>query len=148
MLIVVRYVFQVETEKVTFSTSSKDQVKDLTSEVKQKVEQIEIKNGMCLIFAPHATGMIILNENERGIRKDYMKGIYNIVPENNNYEHDRIDNNAHAHIKSAFVGTDKTVPVSDGNLDLGTWQNIFFLETDGPRSQRRLILKVMGESVE
>lgn len=136
---------EVETRKIEFSTSQKDEVVDLTKKIKDAVQDTEIKDGMCLIFAPHATGVLILNENESGVRKDYLKGLYDIVPEDNNWSHDRIDNNAHSHVKSAFVGTDRVVPVTGGNLDLGTWQNVFFVETDGPRNSRRVILKLVGE---
>ena len=136
---------EVESYTVEFSTSNKDEVKDLTPKVKEKVRDSDIREGMCLIFAPHATGVLILNENERGIREDYLQGLYDIVPEDNNWEHDRIDNNAHSHVKSAFVGTDRVVPITDGELELGTWQNLFFIETDGPRNKRRLTLKLMGE---
>lgn len=137
--------FEVESETVKFSTSKKDEVKDLTSEVNDAVKNTGIEEGICLIFAPHATGVLLLNENESGIRKDYLKGLYQIVPEDNDWAHDRIDDNAHSHLKSAFVGTDRVVPVTGGKLDLGTWQNLFFVETDGPRRGRRLKLKIIGE---
>ncbi|MFP4116361.1 MAG: secondary thiamine-phosphate synthase enzyme YjbQ [Candidatus Aenigmatarchaeota archaeon] len=137
---------EVETYRIEFSTSEKDEVKNLTSELKEKVRESDIQDGMCLIFAPHATGVLILNENETGVKEDYLKGLYDIVPENNDWSHDQIDNNAHSHVKSAFVGTDRVVPVTDGKLDLGTWQSLFFLETDGPRRKRRLVLKLMGKT--
>lgn len=136
---------EVETKKVEFSTSQKDEVLDLTSKVNDALQETGIEDGMCLIFAPHATGILLLNENESGVKEDYLKGLYDIVPEDNNWAHDRIDNNAHSHLKSAFVGTDRVVPVTSGRLDLGTWQNVFFVETDGPRRNRRLILKAIGE---
>ncbi|MFB6217078.1 MAG: YjbQ family protein, partial [Candidatus Aenigmatarchaeota archaeon] len=59
--------------------------------------------------------------------------------------HDSIDDNAHSHIKSILAGTDRTVPVTDGSLDLGRWQDILFIETDGPRSNRKVIVKTLGE---
>ncbi len=134
----------IKTAEVEFSTSERE-VKDLTLEVEKKIKGTDVNDGICLIFAPHATGILFLNENEEGIKEDYMKGLDEVVPENNNWKHDRIDNNAHSHIKSALVGTDITVPITSGSLDLGTWQNIFFVETDGPRKRRRLILKIIGK---
>ncbi len=137
--------FGVETYTVEFSTSGKDEVKDLTKKVEEKIDESEVDDGICLIFAPHATGVLVLNENEKGIREDYLNGLYDIVPEDSEWKHDRIDNNAHSHLKSAIVGTDRAIPVTNGSLDLGTWQNIFFIETDGPRTRRKLILKLIGE---
>lgn len=136
---------KVESSKIEFSTDSKDQVVDLTSQVKEKVKEFELKEGICLAFAPHATGVLVLNENESGVKEDYLKGIYEMVPERNDYKHDRIDSNAHSHIKSAFFGQERTIPISGGTLDLGTWQNLFFVETDGPRKRRKVILKAIGE---
>lgn len=135
----------VQTKTVNFSTSEKDEVKNLTREIRKAVEESGIKDGLCLIFAPHATGVLLLNEDERGVKSDYLKGLYEIVPEDNQWAHDRIDNNAHSHLKSAFVGSDRVVPITNGKLDLGTWQDVFFVETDGPRGGRRIILKMMGE---
>ena len=135
----------VETAKITFSTSKKDQVVNLTSELKEEVHEFDIEEGICLVFAPHATGVLALNENEAGVRNDYLKGIYEMVPERNDYQHDKIDSNAHAHIKSAFFGQERNIPISKGKLDLGTWQDLFFIETDGPRSERTLIIKAIGE---
>ncbi len=135
----------VETYTVEFSTSQREEVKNLTKSVEEKVDGSYIEDGMCLVFAPHATGILILNEDEEGIKKDYLKGLHETVPKNNDWKHDRIDNNAHSHIKSAFVGSNTIIPVTDGRLDLGTWQDIFFIETDGPRGNRRLILKLIGE---
>ncbi|MFP4116721.1 MAG: secondary thiamine-phosphate synthase enzyme YjbQ [Candidatus Aenigmatarchaeota archaeon] len=138
--------FEVETHKVLFSTSEKDEVKNLTKEIQKKVKESDVNDGICLLFAPHATGVLILNEDEGGIKDDYLKGLYELAPEDNNWNHDRIDNNAHSHVKSAIVGTDRVVPITEGSLDLGTWQDVFFVETDGPRSERRIILKLMGKA--
>lgn len=138
--------FSVISDEIVFSTKNKEHVVNLTEKVEKIVEKGDIKNGICQLFAPHATGILVINENESGIKKDYIKGLNDIVPENNNWSHDRIDNNAHSHIKSAFVGSDKTIPVTNGKLDLGTWQDIFFIETDGPRSGRKIKIKVLGET--
>ncbi len=135
----------IETYEIVFSTSESDEVKNLTQRIKEKVRESEIEDGICLLFAPHATGILVLNENEKGAKKDYLRGLYDTVPKDNSWEHDRIDNNAHSHVKSALVGTDHTVPITNGHMDLGTWQDIFFIETDGPRKRRRTIVKIMGK---
>lgn len=136
---------KVASSEIKFSTDSKDQVVNLTSQLKSKVKNFDIEEGICLAFAPHATGVLVLNENESGVKEDYLKGIYEMVPEKNNYKHDRIDSNAHSHIKSAFFGQERIIPITKGSLDLGTWQNLFFIETDGPRNKRKVIAKAIGE---
>ena len=92
---------------------------------------------------PHATAAITVNENDDpNIGTDFLRALAKMVPEHDGWLHDRIDNNAAAHIKSALVGPSVTIPVIDGKLALGTWQNVFFCEFDGPRRERRVIVSI------
>lgn len=136
---------KIASDEVFFSTEAKEEVLDLTSDIQKIVSNKKIDDGICLLFAPHATGILILNENEAGIKNDYLKGLNEIAPKNNNWNHDKIDNNAHSHFKSAITGSEKTLPITNGKLDLGTWQNIFFIETDGPRNKRKITIKIIGK---
>ncbi len=86
----------------------------------------------------------MVNENEHGLVRDFQNALESLIPENNNYLHDKIDNNADSHIRSFFIGSSETIPVKNGYLSLGTWQSVFFVELDGPRS-RKFIITVMGE---
>ena len=130
-------------KEIMISTSKKHELVDITSEVKEIVRNSKVKEGICFIYVPHATAGITINENaDPDIKEDIIKAINKIVPEHDNYKHDAIDNNAAAHIKSTIVGVSKAIPISNGELHLGTWQDIFFTEWDGPRSNRIIIVKV------
>ncbi len=132
--------------EIRISTHSRFELIDITHEVEQIVEESGIKNGMCLIFAPHATAAIIANEHESGLISDILTKIKEITePGSNKWRHNIIDDNAHAHIGSALIGADRVFPVINGRLVRGTWQNIFVVEMDGPRSLRHVIVMVMGE---
>ena len=86
-----------------------------------------------------------INENEEGLGYDIQNLLYDLIPESNEYSHDLIDHNAHSHLKSLFLSPQETVPIVDGRMDLGTWQSVFFIELDGPRSKRKIDLTIMGE---
>ncbi len=136
---------RIYVKELTLSTRSKYQLIDITHEVEDIVRESGIKNGLCLVFAPHATAAIIANEHERGLMEDILKKIKDEFPENGKWQHNIIDDNAHAHLASAFIGADRVFPVINGKLIRGTWQNIFLVEMDGPRGYRRIIVEVVGE---
>jgi len=119
-------------------TKKKYEVIDITKEVEKHVK--EVKEGTVLVFTPHATAGIIINENyDPNIGLDIMEALDNMMPEGK-WRHDKVDNNAAAHIKSAIIGPSETIPVKDGKLLLGTWQSICLYEFDGPR-ERKIIIK-------
>ncbi|MBR9681653.1 MAG: YjbQ family protein [Candidatus Altiarchaeota archaeon] len=125
-------------------TTRKNQIYDLTEQIHQRLSNRDLKNGLLNIFAPHATGILFLGENEAGINSDYLKFMEKIAPERGGWAHDKIDNNAHAHLRSAFMGTSPNVPVRDGKLQLGTWQKILFAETDGDRERKFILTFIEG----
>ncbi|NIM46588.1 MAG: YjbQ family protein [Candidatus Aenigmarchaeota archaeon] len=129
-------------KELTFSSSSKLELIDITSQIEEVVLNSKVEKGLCFISVPHATAAIILNENESGLKEDILKSFEKIVPPNSEYLHNQVDNNAQAHILSSILGQNKFLLVKDGRLIRGTWQNIFFVELDGPRSRRRVIIKV------
>jgi len=92
----------------------------------------------------HATAAVICNENESGFIHDVLQKVKELFPPGAGYMHDRIDDNASSHIGSAFIGASRTFPVNSGRLVRGTWQNIFLLELDGPRSRRNVNVHVIG----
>jgi len=83
----------------------------------------------------HTTSGIIVNENKRGLRVDILDMLGSLVPEDRNYAHNSLDNNADTHLRAVLLGMSETVPVEGGHLVLGTWQSIFFVELDGPRNR-------------
>ena len=133
---------KVYSETIRFSTRGEIEFVDLTSKVEDIVEKAGIKNGIVHIFAPHATGIIILTENEPGLLADIKNFLERIIPKIGSYRH---PSNAHSHIRSMLLPPDKTLPIVNGRVALGTWQSILFVETDVYPRQRTIIIQVIGE---
>ncbi len=125
------------------STSEPVELKDITKEVIAEVDKRGIQEGIALIYVPHATAGLIINEHETGLISDMTAAITGLIPRDRHYEHDRIDDNAWSHLTSAVVGCSLTMPITGGKLQRGTWQNIFLVELDGPR-HRKVVVKVIG----
>ena len=126
------------------------QIIDITSDVFVVLNEINNQkdnpvNGIVNIFTKHSTSAIVINENERGLLKDFEKILKEVVPENDNYKHDLIDNNAASHLRAFLLGSSETIPIVEGKLDLGTWQSVFFIELDGPRRNRTIDLTFILE---
>lgn len=130
--------------KLSFSTSSKGEIVDITREVSRVVSESKVKDGVCVVYVPHATAAITINENaDPNIGLDFLDALQRLVPDHEGWRHDRIDDNAAAHIKSAIVGPSESIPIESGKLCLGTWQNVFLCELDGPRT-RTVLVTVLG----
>lgn len=136
-------------KSLKISSSSNFQIIDITRDIVAVLNEInkenKMDNGIVNIFAKHSTSAIRVNENEKGLLLDFEKALKDIVKEKDNYKHDFIDNNAASHIRAFLLGSSETIPIVDGRLDLGTWQSIFFVELDGPRSNRIVELTFIGE---
>lgn len=128
-------------KEISVSTQNRYQLVDITGEVEKVVAKSKIKDGLCLVFVAHSTAAIILTENESGLKNDWLKILKKIV-EGERFEHDRIDDNADSHILSGLLGQGKTLPVENGRIIRGTWQQIFLVELDGPRT-RRVVIKAI-----
>jgi len=128
----------------SISTRNRFELVDITRRVEEAVSASKIRDGLCLVYAPHATAAIIANEHEAGLLNDILAKLRGLFPEGAGYLHDRIDDNAHAHLASAFLASSRTFSVSWGRLVRGTWQNIMLVEADGPRT-RRIVVEVLGE---
>jgi secondary thiamine-phosphate synthase enzyme len=131
-------------KEIAFSTRQQREIVDLTDEVLGAARESGIRNGLLVVQLPHATAALALNEGEEGLKRDLLEKLDDIVPVRGSYQHDRIDDNAHAHLKSALVGTSAVLPIVDGQIIRGTWQNFLIVEQDGPR-RRRLAVFVIGE---
>lgn len=130
-------------EIITVRSENRMEIIDITALVEASVRKSGISNGICLIHLPHATAALIANENESGLIRDIMRKIKeDFVREG--WEHDRIDDNAYAHITSSFIGASRAFPVVSGKLMRGTWQNIMLVELDGPR-ERKVVITVVGD---
>lgn len=132
-------------KEIEFSTKERKEVVDMTDEVMKAVRESDIEDGILVAQLPHATAMLVLNESESGVKKDLLDTLDDFAPPQAGYRHDRIDDNAHAHIKAAMVGSSRVLPVVGGKVVRGTWQSFLVIEQDGPRSRRKLVVFLLGE---
>lgn len=126
----------------TFSTKGEIDFIDLTDKVQEVVSQSSIKNGLVHVFAPHATGILILTESDYSLLNDIKVFLEKVIPKHGAYSH---PSNAHAHLRSVLLPPDKTLPVLDGHVEFGTWQSLVFVETDVHPRRRTVIIQVLGE---
>ena len=133
--------FKVFNVSLNFSTKGEIEFVDLTDKVLDAASKSGVRNGLVHVFAPHATGIVILTENEPGLLGDIENWLREIVSENKAYKH---PSNAHAHLRSILLPPDRTIPIIEGRVELGTWQSILFVETDVHPRRRTVIIQVMG----
>jgi secondary thiamine-phosphate synthase enzyme len=136
-------VLKVRFHEITLSTKERLDLVDITEQVSSFVRECKMEYGICVINSLHSTTAIIVNEHESGLAKDILRKVREEFPKRAGWQHDRVDDNADAHLASIFLGHSKTVPIRDGKLVRGAWQNIFLLELDGPRT-RRVIFEAIG----
>ena len=129
--------------EISLSTSKRLDLIDITEEVLSFVEECNVESGICIVNSLHSTSTIVVNEHESGLKEDILRKVEEEFPRGAGWRHDQIDDNANAHLASVFLGHSKTFPIREGRLQRGTWQNIFFLELDGPRI-RRILFEVVG----
>ncbi|HHT9151335.1 MAG TPA: secondary thiamine-phosphate synthase enzyme YjbQ [Candidatus Wujingus californicus] len=133
------------TEYMTFDTKKRREFINITRNVDYTVKKSGIKEGMVLVSAMHITSGVFINDAEPGLHRDIEEWLLKLVPEGHDYYHHRTGEvNGDAHLRNLLIGHQVIVPVTNGRLDLGPWQQIFYAEFDGQRS-KRLIIKVMGE---
>jgi secondary thiamine-phosphate synthase enzyme len=127
---------------LTVRSSKREEMLDVTGQVQKALDQSGILDGMCMVYVPHTTAALIINEGaDPMVCRDIVDNLSRLVPRDGGYRHS--EGNADAHIKVAALGTSQTVLVEGGRIRLGQWQRIFFCEFDGPRT-RSLWVKVMG----
>ncbi len=134
-------------EEINLSTAGEVDIIDITPMVQAIVDRSGIKNGMALIFAIGSTGAITTIEYEPGLKKDLPTALERLFPKNIEYEHEKTwhDGNGHSHIRASFLKPDLNVPVVEGNLVLGTWQQIVFVELDVRPRRRRVAVQILGD---
>ena len=135
------------TEYLTFKTKSKKEFINITSDVEKLVQKSSIKEGICLVNAMHITASVFINDNESGLHHDYNKWLEGLAPHEpiDQYKHnDTCEDNADAHLKRQVMGREVVIAITDGNLDFGPWESIFYGEFDGQRN-KRVLIKIVGE---
>lgn len=114
---------------------------DITPVIEERVRKSGIKEGIAVIFTRHTTTALFINENDSGLLEDVKEFFESFIPKGKGYKHDRIDHNAHSHLRSILLNPSLAIPIKDGKLLLGTWQSVIFAELDGPR-RRRVFVKI------
>ena len=135
------------TEYLTFKTKSKKEFVNITSDVEKLVQKSSIKEGICLVNAMHITASVFINDNEGGLHHDYNKWLEGLAPHEpiDQYKHnDTGEDNADAHLKRQVMGREVVIAITNGNLDFGRWESIFYGEFDGKRS-KRVLVKIIGD---
>jgi secondary thiamine-phosphate synthase enzyme len=135
---------KIITKDFHISSRSRNQMIDITNQVDSAVEQSGITNGDAIVYCPHTTAAITINENaDPSVSHDILLILSELIPQHQSgYRHS--EGNSDAHCKSSIIGCSKQILIKDGRLNLGTWQGIFFCEFDGPRS-RKVFVQIRGE---
>ncbi|AKH97682.1 secondary thiamine-phosphate synthase enzyme YjbQ [Halanaeroarchaeum sulfurireducens] len=128
----------------TVETDHGVSVTDVTDLVTERVPD-NVEDGICTVHVPHTTAGVTINEAESGLLADVETILSTLVSDDQAYRHDEIDDNATAHLRSMLLGSSVSVPITDGHLDLGTWQSILFFDGDGPR-RRTVTVAIVGDS--
>lgn len=135
--------------QLRLATTEPIQVIDITDEVRDWVAASGIRNGLLTLISPHTTARVNLNEREAQLQRDMVTFLKRLVPRDGDYLHNLapVDDrdNAHSHLLGLFMNASETVPVADGDLVMGGWQSLFFIELDGPRERREIRLQLLGE---
>ena len=130
-------------KELNVRTSSRVDLVDITHLVQKAVSEAKVTSGLCMLYVPHTTAAVTINENaDPSVRSDIIAELNKIIPFDDNYAH--LEGNAAAHIKSTLTGCSETLLVEGGSLVLGTWQGIYFCEFDGPRNRKVMVKLVEG----
>ena len=133
-------------EYLWFNTDNRVELINITQKVKKIVKESGIQEGMCLVNAMHITASVFINDDEPGLHNDYKKWLEELAPHEpiSQYEHNGFEENADAHLKRQIMGREVVVAITEGELDFGPWEQIFYGEFDGKR-RKRVLVKVIGE---
>ena len=141
------YYVKFLTEYLTFQVKKRRGFVNITSDISKLVSKSKIKEGLCLVNAMHITASVFINDNETGLHHDYEKWLEELAPHEpiEQYDHNNTgEDNADAHLKRQIMGREVVVAITNGQLDFGPWEQIFYGEFDGKRS-KRVLVKIIGE---
>lgn len=133
-------------KELWFNTTSRRQLLNITPEVQQCIIESGIKEGICLVNAMHITASVFINDDEGGLHQDYEVWLEKLAPEkpHSQYKHNSYEDNADAHLKRTIMGREVVVAITQGRLDFGPWEQIFYGEFDGMR-KKRVLVKIIGD---
>lgn len=129
-----------------FNTDKRMELINITNQVREVLQESGIKEGLCLVNAMHITASVFINDDESGLHQDYKKWLEELAPHEpvSQYAHNGFEDNADAHLKRQIMGREVVVAITDGELDFGPWEQIFYGEFDGKR-RKRVMVKIIGE---
>jgi secondary thiamine-phosphate synthase enzyme len=134
-----------KTAYIPMNTAKRIEIVRITEDVVRIVKESGVNEGLVLVNPMHITAAVVVNDNESGLHKDYLRVLERLVPYRDHYEHnDTGEDNAASHIWRQLMGHQVVMPITNGKLDLGTWEQIFYFEFDGQRA-KRVLVKVIGE---
>ncbi|MCK5051227.1 MAG: secondary thiamine-phosphate synthase enzyme YjbQ [Candidatus Cloacimonetes bacterium] len=133
-------------KELWFSTNRRRELINITPDINNCLLESGIKEGLCLVNAMHITASVFINDDESGLHNDFEKWLEKLAPEKpySQYQHNGFEDNADAHLKRTIMGREVVVAVTNGKLDFGPWEQIFYGEFDGMR-KKRLLVKIIGE---
>ncbi len=133
------------TKYLTFNTKKRRELVRITDEVRKAVKESGVKEGLCLVSSMHLTSSVIIQDDEEGLHEDIWEWLEKLAPYREDYKHHRTgEDNGDAHLKNLLTHLQVVLPITNGDLDLGPWQEIFYAEFDGQRP-KRAIIKIIGE---
>ena len=137
----------VITKTTQIKTIGENNMIDITGQTSKAVKESKLEDGIVTVFVPGSTAAITTIEYEPGLTQDFPRMLSRIAPKDIDYQHDNTwhDGNGHSHVKASLIGPSLTIPFKDGNLMLGTWQQLVLLETDTRPRERKIILQIIGE---
>jgi secondary thiamine-phosphate synthase enzyme len=132
-------------KELWFNTSKRYELVHITDQVREALRESGIQEGLCLVNAMHITASVFINDNESGLHQDFLRWLEELAPySKEGYKHNVGEDNADAHLKRSVMGREVVVAVTDGKLDFGPWEAIFYGEFDG-RRDKRVLIKIIGE---
>jgi len=133
-------------KELWFEASRRRELINITSDIDQCLEESDIKEGLVLVNAMHITASVFINDDESGLHSDFEKWLEKLAPEKpySQYRHNGFEDNADAHLKRTIMGREVVVAITEGKLDLGPWEQVFYGEFDGMR-KKRVLVKIIGE---
>jgi len=133
-------------KELTFNTNTRRAIVNITPQVETALRESGVKEGLVLINAMNITASVFINDHESGLHRDYERWLEKLAPEkpHSQYDHNGYEDNADAHLKRSLMGRESVVAITNGQLDFGTWEQIFYYEFDGKRN-KRVLIKIIGE---
>ena len=133
-------------KELFFNLPTRRGLRNITREVQAAIDESGVREGLCLVNAMNITASVFINDDESGLHQDFETWLEGLAPEKpySRYHHNSYEDNADAHLKRTIMGREVVVAITDGRLDFGTWEQIFYYEFDGKR-QKHVLIKIIGE---